>query len=101
MKKRADWLGARPQILWQLPVWIATLQRREPGDYFLRRKLTAKRPLRPAKDDNRNSHRAETELGLRRIGRPSRGGGKRGAKSPCAPKSWPRCYGFKMRGSRS
>jgi hypothetical protein len=29
--------------------------------------------LRLAKDDNRNSHRAETELGLRRIGRPSRG----------------------------
>jgi hypothetical protein len=39
--------------------------------------------LRLAKDDNRNSHRAETELGLRCIGRPSRGGGECGAKTPC------------------
>ena len=36
--------------------------------FFLRRKLIAKRPLRLAKDDNKNNHRAETEVGWRLIG---------------------------------
>ena len=36
--------------------------------YFLREKLIAKRPLRLANADNKNSHRAEIEVGLRLIG---------------------------------
>jgi hypothetical protein len=40
------------------------------GGYFLRRKLIAKSPLRLAKDDKRNSHRAEIEVGLHLIGQP-------------------------------
>jgi hypothetical protein len=46
--------------------------------------------LRLAKDDNRNSHRAETELGLPRKGRARRRG--RG-QDPVPRKSWPRFYG--------
>ena len=38
------------------------------GGYFLREKLIAKRPLRLANADNKNSHRAEIEVGLRLIG---------------------------------
>jgi hypothetical protein len=38
------------------------------GGYFLRRKLIAKRPLRLANADNKNSPRAEIEVGLRLIG---------------------------------
>jgi hypothetical protein len=35
--------------------------------YLLHQGLIAKRPFRLAKDDNRDSHRVETELGLRRM----------------------------------
>jgi hypothetical protein len=40
------------------------------GGYFLRRKLIAKSPLRLAKDDKRNSHKAVMEVGLHLIGQP-------------------------------
>jgi hypothetical protein len=70
--KGTDWLKARPATLLAGFLWIATLQRSPTGGYFLRRKLIAKRPLRLARDDNKNSHRAETRFGLRLIGQPSR-----------------------------
>ena len=38
---------------------------------LLCRKRNDRSPLRLARDDNRNNHRAETEAGLRRIGPPT------------------------------
>jgi hypothetical protein len=58
--------------LWQVPA-TATPGPPPAGGCPLRQRLIAKTPLRLAIDDNRNSHRPETELGLRRIGRPPRG----------------------------
>jgi hypothetical protein len=52
------------------PRWSSS--RRSIGGRLLRQRPIARTRLRFAKDDNRNSHRADTELGLRRIGRPSR-----------------------------
>jgi hypothetical protein len=51
---------------------------------FLGRRRNVRSPLRRAIHDNRNNHRAETEAGLRRIGRPSRG---RNAVTPPIPSS--------------
>jgi len=39
--------------------------------FLLAQGLTAKSPLCRPRQDNKNSHRAETELGLRLIGQPS------------------------------
>jgi hypothetical protein len=43
----------------------------EVGHCLLGRRRNDRSPLRRAMHDNRNNHRAETEAGLRRIGRPS------------------------------
>jgi hypothetical protein len=42
-----------------------------PGRYFLLQRLSDKSLLRLARDDNKNNHRAETEVGLRLMGQPS------------------------------
>ena len=52
------------------------------ASFFSQQSLHDNRPLRLAKDDIRNNHRAKTELGLRRMGRPSRGRGEGGAVCP-------------------
>jgi hypothetical protein len=41
-------------------------------DRLLDQRLSDKSPLRLAMDDNKNNHRAETEVGLRLMGQPSR-----------------------------
>jgi hypothetical protein len=44
----------------------------QPRDCLLDQRLRDKSPLRLAMDDNKNNHRAETEVGLRLMGQPSR-----------------------------
>lgn len=41
-------------------------------DCLLDQRLSDKSPFRLAMDDNKNNHRAETEVGLRLMGQPSR-----------------------------
>jgi hypothetical protein len=50
-----------------------TDQRWKVGYFLLDPRLSDRSPLRLARDDHKNNHRAETEAGFRRIGRPSRG----------------------------
>jgi hypothetical protein len=60
-------------------------ERPSAGHYYLRgRRRNDRSPLRRVIHDNRNNHRAETEAGLRRIGRPSQG---RNAVTPPIPSS--------------
>jgi hypothetical protein len=48
-------------------------ERPSAGRYYrLVRRRNDRSPLRFNKDDNKNSHRAETEVGLRLMGQPSR-----------------------------
>jgi hypothetical protein len=62
--------------------------------YFLDHRLIAKRPFRLATDDNRNSHRAEIELRLRRTRQASgRGPAQQPASLPNVPRT--ACVGFR------
>jgi len=53
--------------------------------FLLAPKRNDRSPLRPVRDDNRNSHRAETEYGLRRKGHTPRG--RRWGPRPRAPEA--------------
>jgi hypothetical protein len=82
--KGTDWLKAHPATLvagspvdrnTRASAWAGRLSAHSDGQrrryLLLTQSLNDKSPLRLAMDDNRNSHRAETELGLRLIGQPS------------------------------
>jgi hypothetical protein len=82
--KGTDWLKAHPGTLvagspvdrnTRASAWTGRLSAHSDGwqrRYFLlEQRLRDKSLLRFAMDDNKNNHRAESELGLRLIGQPS------------------------------
>jgi hypothetical protein len=101
MKKDPTGQGPDPQGLSQVLSCIATplgpMLNVLDSAYLLGRRCNDKSPLRLARHDSRNSHRAETERGLRRIGQPSVDEG--GANTPCPGSPGPNAAAQPMLGS--